>query len=62
MEAQPAVQMMLAVCFTSCHDEYVRTFGWTKSTVVYIAEALCLLRKLHILVCYFMKLAAMRAH
>lgn len=37
MEAQRVVQMMSAVCFTSCHDDYVRPFGWTKFMIMYIA-------------------------
>ena len=53
MEAQRATQMMSAVCSTSCHDDYVRLFGWTKSMVMYIAQAAWLLRPLNILVCYF---------
>ena len=61
MEAQRVTQMMSAVCFTSCHDDYVRPlFGWAKSMVMYIAKAAWLLRSFNILVCNFMKPAAMR--
>lgn len=61
MEAQRVTQMMSAVCFTSCHDDYVRPFfGWAKSMVMYIAKAAWLLRSFNILVCKFMKPAAMR--
>ena len=61
MEAQRAAQMMSAVCFTSCHDDYVRAFfGWTKFMIMYIAKAASLLRSLNILVCYFIWPAAMQ--
>lgn len=60
MEAQRAAQTMSAVCFTSCHDDYVRPFGWTKFVIIYIANAAWLLRPLNILVCYFMMPASMR--
>ena len=62
MGTQQATQMMSAVCFTSCHDGYARPFGWTKSMIMYIAKAVWLLRPLTILVCYFMKPAAMLAN
>ena len=61
MEVQRAARMMLAVCFTSCHDDYVRAFfGWTKFVIMYIAQAASLLRALNLLVCYFILPAAMQ--